>query len=264
MMKPQKHRPLRFLPALLLACIAVLPARAQEPAKSPEPAKTPGEMPPIEKISDGVMKIGEVTLDKNRMTVSFPGSVNMDHGEVEYLLVQEGGKTHESLLATKALPFHVHVAMLLLGAKIPPQADVQPPPSAISAAYLKNAPKPKGPDVMIFVRWVEDGKTVAVHAEDLINDDATKNPMSRGPWVYNGSMVNRGVFLAQADRSIAALVIDPSALVNNERPDSNNDKVWSVAKEKIPKAGTAVEISIQLQADDAKPDSKASPPSEPK
>ena len=130
-----------------------------------------------------------------------------------------------------------------------------PPPSAINQAYLKTAPKPKGPNVMIFVRWVEDGKTVAVHAEDLMIDDATKKPMSRGPWVYNGSMVNRGVFLAQADRSIAALVIDPAALINNERPDSDNDQMWSIAKDKVPKAGTPVEISIQLQAENAQADS---------
>ena len=106
----------------------------------------------------------------------------------------------------------------------------------------------------IFVRYVQDGKTVVVHAEDLMFDDAIKKPMSRGPWTYNGSMMSEGVFLAQSDRSIAALVTDPSALINNERPDSDNDQVWSILKENTPKAGTPVEISIQLQPDE--PDAK--------
>ncbi len=195
------------------------------------------------------MKIGEVTLNKKTRTITFPGSINMDHGEMEYLLVQEGGKTHESLLVTKVEPFQIHVAMLLLGVKVPAQPAEAPPPDAIDAHYLKTAPKPKGGSVLIFVRWTEDGKTVAVHAEDMMFDDAVKKPMTRGPWVYNGSMLSRGVFLAQQDRSIASLVIDPSALINNERPDSDNDQVWSIATEKTPRAGTPVEISIQLQPD---------------
>src|SRR5271154_634994 len=90
---------------------------SQQPSAPPS-ATAP---PPIERISDSVVKVGEVTLDKSTMTISFPGSINMDHGEMEYLLVQDGGKTHESLLVTKAQPFHIHIAMLLLGAKIPPQ-----------------------------------------------------------------------------------------------------------------------------------------------
>jgi hypothetical protein len=240
------------IPALLAVLIAMNSSRGQEPEKPP------GNYPKIVRISDGVMKIGEVTLDKNTMTVSFPGSINMDHGEMEYLLVQEGGKTHESLLVTKAQPFHIHVAMLLLGVKIPPQPATAPPPDAIDLHYLKTAPKLKGGNVLIFVRWIENGKTVAVHAEDMMFDEAANKPMTRGPWVYNGSMLNQGVFLAQQDRSIASLIIDPSALINNVRPDSDNDQVWSILTDKTPKAGTPVEISIQLQPDT--PDAGSTPP----
>jgi hypothetical protein len=238
--------PVRFplsLSLILSAFLAVNYACAQEPAK------TPANYPKIERISDDLMKIGEVTLNKKTRTITFPGSINMDHGEMEYLLVQEGGKTHESLLVTKAQPFQIHIAMLLLGVKIPPQAAVGPPPDAIDVNYLKTAPKPKGGNVLIFVRWTEDGKTIAVHAEDMMFDDAAKKPMTRGPWVYNGSMLSQGVFLAQQDRSIASLVIDPSALINNERPDSDNDQIWSIAAEKTPKAGTPVQISIELESD---------------
>lgn len=257
---------LRHSSFVILSCFVIYGAAfgcsafAADPAASHTPASSPSPTPPppIERISDTVMKVGEVTLDKSTKTISFPGEINLDHGEMEYLIVEKGGKTHESLLVTKAQPFHIHIAMLLLGAKIPPQDPAAPPPDAINLAYLKTAPKLKGPNVMIFVTWTQDGKTVAVHAEDLMFDEAIKKPMSRGPWVYNGSMLNEGVFLAQEDRSIAALVTDPSALINNERPDSDNDQVWSIAADKTPKAGTPVEISIQLLPDDT--DAKPSPP----
>jgi len=247
------HPVSRRLPLLFAVCIALNSSRGQQPSA------TPASGPMVERISDSVMKVGEVTLDKNTRTVTFPGSINLDHGTMEYLIVQDGGKTHESLLVTTAQPFQIHVAMLLLGAKIPPQNAKEPPPDAINLAYLQNAPKPQGPNVMIFVRWTVGGKTMAAHAEDMMFDDAAKKPMSRGAWTYNGSMMSEGIFLAQQDRSIAALVIDPSALINNERPDSDNDQVWSIRADKTPKAGTPVEISIQLLDNAANAAPSASP-----
>lgn len=217
-------------------------------ASSPPP-KRAVNFPAIKEISPGVLQVGGVTLDRNTRTVTFPGTLNMDHGDLEYLLVGDGGKTHESLLATKVEPYHLHTAMLLLGAKPPKPASNSAPPDAIDNQYLKSAPKPQGDPVSIRVRWKEGDKDVEVNAEDLIYDSATKAPMTRGPWIYNGSLLSGGVFLAQQERSFAALVIDPSALINNTRPGCDNDQIWSVAPRKAPKSGTPVEIVLQLQTD---------------
>lgn len=213
-----------------------------------EPAKVPQEKPKIEELADGRLKIGEVVLDKKKRSITFPAAINLDKGEMEYLLVQEGGKTHESLFVTKVLPTHIHIAMLLLGVKLPQQPAIAPPPQNIDANYLKSAPKPKGEDVTILVRWTDNGKTVEMHGEDLMFDQAKKQQMSRGPWIYNGSIESGGVFLAQQERSIISMIIDPAALVNNERPDSDNDQVWTIISEKCPKVGTPVEITLQLPA----------------
>jgi hypothetical protein len=217
-------------------------------AQEQEPARRANTLPKIEQVSEGVLNIGGVTLDKNTKTVKFPGTLNMDKGMLEYLIVEEGGKTHESLLATRIEPYHLHVAMLLLGAKVDKNSNGQAPPDAINMQYLKTAPKPKGDSVIIRVRWSEAGKPVVVNAEDLVFNDEKHAPMTRGPWVYNGSMLVSGLFLAQQDRVVAALVIDPTALINNTRPGCDNDQIWSVRSDKAPKAGTPVEISIQLQA----------------
>ena len=55
-------------------------------------------------------------LEKLKQQISFPVLINMNEGLVEYILVTGKGKTHESLLVTRTEPFHIHVAMLLLGA----------------------------------------------------------------------------------------------------------------------------------------------------
>jgi len=58
------------------------------------------ETPVIEKVSPGVFRIGDVLINKQERSVTFPAEVNLDRGLLEYLLVRMGGKTHESLLRT--------------------------------------------------------------------------------------------------------------------------------------------------------------------
>ena len=236
---------MRSIPRTTFAILAICAMSLH--AQEDQPARRASTFPKIQEIADGVLNVGGVTFDKNTRTISFPGTLNMDDGMLEYLIVEEGGKTHESLLATKIEPYHLHLAMLLLGAKVEKQGNVPQPPDAINLQYLKTAPKPKGDGVIIRVRWTQEGKPVVVNAEDLIYNMQEKAPMTRGPWIYSGSMLVSGLFLAQQERSIAALVIDPTALINNTRPGCDNDQIWCVCHEKAPKSGTLVEISMQLQ-----------------
>ena len=236
--------------ALNVCCLA------QMGDEQPNPAV---KFPSIKEVSPGIFQVGGVSLNKETKTATFPGTINMTRGLIEYLLVQEGGKTHESLLATKVEPYHLHVAMLLLGAKVAKPDGEKAPPDTIDAQYLKTAPKPKGDNVIIKVRWKDGDKDVEMNVEDLIQDDATKSPMSRGPWVYNGSMLSGGMFLAQEERDFAALVIDPAALINNTRPGSDNDQIWEIRANIVPKENTPVEISIQLQSGTAAPASSPAP-----
>src|SRR4051794_514358 len=77
----------------------------------------PANKPPLKTIAPGIFELGRVRLDKNQKSVSFPAVLNMNQALAEYLVVTTNGKTHESLLRTEAEPWHIHVAMLLLGAK---------------------------------------------------------------------------------------------------------------------------------------------------
>jgi hypothetical protein len=42
---------------------------------------------PLKPIAPGVFELGLVTLNKRQRTVSFPATLNMDRGPVEYFLV---------------------------------------------------------------------------------------------------------------------------------------------------------------------------------
>ncbi len=207
----------------------------------------PAPTPTMREISPGIFEIGKLRLDQKARTVTFPGVLNLKEGNLEYLLVTPEGSTHESLLVSEIAPNELHFAMLLLGAKgagITSAKDA--PPGQIDAKFLKNAPKMKGESISIKVRWKAGDADKDAPVEDWIFNTATKKPMERGPWIYNGSMFNDGHFLAQIEGAHAALVTYPSALINNPRKGNDDDQIWTVHTKAVPPVKTPLEITIHL------------------
>ncbi len=207
--------------------------------------------PMMQEISPGVFQIGKLRLDKLARTVSFPGRVNMTKDLVEYVLVTTMGSTHESLLASEVQPSDLHFAMLLLGAKGAGLLAPQPgdaPPGQIDADYLRRAPRLKGDNITIAVKWKgKDGMEHSVPVEDWLMNADTKKPAPHGPWIYTGSMFGQdGGFLAQQAGMFVSVVTNPAALINNPRPGNNDDRLWAVNEKAVPPVETPVEIVFTL------------------
>lgn len=234
-----------FLLLLNLLAAATNEAPAAAPPTNVATAATP---PAMREIAPGVFEYHGIRLDKNHQRISFPATVNQREGLIEYLLVNEKGKVHESLFATKLAPHDIHVAMLLIGLKEDESANANEivPPSAIDSAYLRNAPKLKGTPVNLSVTWIHDGKRDEVPAEKWIFNLQTNQPMTPGTWIYNGSLVENGAFLADEELSLVAMITDPTALANNPRDGYDNDQIWQLDDKAIPPLNTPVEITITL------------------
>jgi hypothetical protein len=232
--------------AIALCAIVLL---GSQPAQSSQPPPSP---PIMREVSPGVYEIGQIRLDQKARTVSFPGILNMNDGNLEYLLVTNQGSTHESLLESDVAPNDLHFAMLLLGAKGSGDKEGDAPPPQIDAKYLKTAPPLKGDPIDIAVRWKDGGVEKTAPVEDWIINTETKKPAPRGPWIYNGSMFNNGHFLAQIEGAHAALVTYAAALINNPRKGNDNDQIWIVNTKAVPAVNTPVEIVITLRAPDSK------------
>src|SRR5690606_21573331 len=86
--------------------------RAQREAAA-KASRTPT---PLEVTDEGV-RFGRVLADPKTRTIRFPAWVNMTNGLLEYVVVTDYGKTHESLLVTEARPVDVQSALLLLNAR---------------------------------------------------------------------------------------------------------------------------------------------------
>jgi hypothetical protein len=194
--------------------------------------------PPLQKIDEGIFQIGGVLLNKNERTISFPATINMTNGPVEYLLVTSVGKLHESVLKSEVEPMHIQVAALLLGAK-GAQTNL-----TVQQFDSKEIP---GERIRLWISSKAGGNVKKIPAEDLVFNTQSNRPMSRGAWVYNGSQIHNGTFIAQRDGLLVSIISDPLALINNPRVGRQNDEIWFVNSNSVPPLNTPVQFTIQLE-----------------
>ena len=217
-----------------MAC-AELPA--QPPVAPSALAAAVQTNPPLKTIAPGVLELGLVRLDKKQGSVTIPAFVNLKEGIIEYLLVTSGGKTHESVLRTDAEPHHIHVAMLLLGARGAGTNELPADP-ALSLP---------GDDVSVEVVWKKGTREKRARAESLVLDRKRKAAMTKGDWTYTGSRIREDGFAAQADGSIISLITDVDALVNNPRPGREDDDRWLAEAKNLPEFNEPVQVVITLK-----------------
>jgi hypothetical protein len=107
-----------------------------------------------------------------------------------------------------------------------------------------------GNPITIELAWEAAGGQRHARAEDCIVNLAAKTNASRGSWTFNGSRVVRGMFLAQRDGQIVAMIDDIDAMVNNPRQGHDNDQIWQVNSNALPPLNTPVEVTFTLEGKD--------------
>ena len=199
--------------SLLLALLTCTTGTGDSP-KAPSP----------ESLGEGRYRIGKIGIDARRAEVAFPARVNLRDVPMEYAIVGAAGKLHESVLRTDADPFHIHLAMLLLG--------IHPPGKVF----------PSGQPIDVLLSWEEEGARRRGRMEDWIAVGDAQLRMSPGPWIYNGSRMAEGAFAASRGHSILSLILDRDALANNPRDGNANDDIWLPRTDAIPPIDTPVRV----------------------
>jgi hypothetical protein len=193
-------------------------------------------MPVIQKMKEGLLRVGNIIVNKPYNLVTFRGEVNMQEGLVEYLICGARGKLHESVLKTEAEPFHLQIALLLLGVE----------PGNTPLAYQGASGIPDGDPVQIWISWSGiDKKMIKHRGEDLIFNKSTDRSMQTTDWVFTGSQVIRGRFMAQVEHSIAAVYHDPYAIFDHTLSAGTDDRIFFANKSILPPKGTPVTVEIK-------------------
>ena len=197
-------------------------------------------LPEIVKIEEGVYEFGGVIINKNQRSITLPATCNQRNGLVEYGLVHEDGKIHESLFRTKVRPQIFHTSLLLL--------KIKPVESFFENIWSDDPKQIDYSDrcLEIIVTWDENGSKHESLLESLSTNQGKSNEANEKLFIFTGSRMVEGNFLAESTGSIVAVYADDNAIINNSHYDSVNDDVWIANKAKMPPLEMPVKISFHL------------------
>lgn len=236
---------------ILLATFTCGLLSAQE-SGGPPPRNPPTGKPPeksaIKKTGDVTYDLGGILFNSETREVRVPCSVNMDEGTIEYALVSETGKTHESLLKTKAKPFDLQVSLLLC--RYEPHAGeiiktLFKPGPELNAMAAKPMAKKGANRLVLKLEWKDkDGKAQSAALGDWIHDVSTKKALDIPYWIFSGSDLGDGIFSAELDGSFISVHFDLVGMIGCPANLIGNDQNWDAHTKVIPPVDTPVTLVI--------------------
>ena len=245
-----------LLSTAVLVCAIALPVPAENsPAQpsggNPAPPAAgdtkPTALPPpaIKPLGGPRYGLNGITFNEDTRAITLPATVNMTEGLLEYALVHESGKVHESLLSTPISPYDLNVVLLLLNYQ-PSATFFDTSDEAAGAVLVRNPKIEAQAKLLVTLEWKDPaGKAQTARLESLLLNLDQKAPAKDGPFIYTGSMLMEdGVFMAKETGSILALYADAAALLNNPRQVNENDDNWLADKSKVPPKGTTVTVTL--------------------
>ncbi len=241
---------IRFLSALTLFLLSLFIHAQNEEAKTtaeevkPEAPKT--EAPKVEKIDEDNYRIGDVSIQKSTREIRFPAAVNLREGFLEYLIVHQNGKIHESLFRTDISPTNLNVALALL--RYQPSKElyrIWKEPGVVSEEFHKVPEETRlAARIAIDVEIEKDGEKKRIPVSDWIRHDTTAKAMPPTFWVYGGSEFYDGKFVPETTGDISAIYVTNSSLINYPGDDNFDDEAWTSFTERIPDLDTKVTLVI--------------------
>jgi len=201
-------------------------------------------VPAVKKIGATRYRLGAVEFDARTRQIFIPVVVNKrEGGPMEYILVHETGKVHESIFATKASPLNIQIILKLLKYHSG-EGDVFDsllPESERNRKKEKSEVRGDSTEVLILM----EGETEPHVVSETILDAETSKPMTEEGWIYTGSEVDKGHFMAQIEGSIIAVYLDKLAMFNMAREGADNDERWGANPDSISEIGKRGTLILQ-------------------
>jgi hypothetical protein len=171
----------------------------------------------------------------------------MREGLLEFALVHENGKIHESLLITTASPLHVNIAMKMLRYTPSPELYYIEKEKGVSSGKFPQVEEEtrKAARIHLAVEFDKDGKKVTLPLRDLILNDVTQKSMETDEWIYGGSLIYDGKFYAETSGDFASIFVSRGSLLLYAGKNNENDEMWVAHTKRLPEIGTKVTFIIE-------------------
>jgi hypothetical protein len=240
----------RLIAASLLLGSGLL--SAQEAVTDPEKQlaeKMAAAQGRLQKTSPTQYTLGTIQIDAAKREIRFPCTLLHQQIPIEYILVHETGKDHETILTTAVTPIDLQVALLL--------ANYQPgtrgildtlDPKAERPYPEKEETSPEKPGanrLAIHCEWKEGDEVKRVPLSAFIQDsDTRKTPADLDTWIFNGSRIDEEGYVAEITGSIISTYVDRSAIINSTAKGNHRDELWISMPDNIPAEETKVTLII--------------------
>ena len=190
--------------------------------------------PEVLKLNDSQYKIGNAFLNMSKGTITLNGWVNMSEGVIELLACGKRGKTHESVFVLDVEPYHLQVALLMLG--LEPGGGLQ---------YQGDPRTPKGDSLFVYVSWEKgDGNHIRVRGEQVVYNIKEKRPMTATAWVFSGLRFIDNTFMASVSQSYITTFHDPDTIIDNPLSTGGDDTLYEANKFLLPPPNTPVKVEL--------------------
>ena len=203
-------------------------------------------------------KIGDVEFNKQTRVISFPAAINMREGLLEFVIVHDKGKVHESLLRTAINATHLNLALVLLRYQSSPELfmlrDEDGHPNGLMPAV--DGKTKAAARVEIRMLWKDGESEHSATVNECINNTKNDKVMAPAPWVYGGSVIDEGQFVAEMTGDIVAILTNEAAVFKfpgDSNRDGENYGEWFVLTKAVPAVGTPVTVEIRPWPPVAKP-----------
>lgn len=243
--------------SVLLTCASMPVLHAQKNAVLADEANEDASpLSQLKKINETTYQLGEVIIDKKNRTISFPAEAEItaagdleEVDSVEYVVVTDAGKIHETLFVTKARPIHLNIAFKLLGYKENKSLFREFEGNFPTDKYQITSEEDKAKSYFTTtVSWT-DLQTKEMHSHnlnDLLFTAETKKTFAQDKvkWSYGGSFIHQGKFAAEISNDLIAILTDRAAVANYVGKNGEQGTIWLPVTEKLPAKGTIVTITI--------------------
>jgi hypothetical protein len=229
------------MPILLLLTLALAappPDRPGQPADADQIQPDPAWKP----LSTSLWYDG-----KGRRLV-LRARVALREGPLEHLLCLKGTKEHEAILATDAVPEHIHAGLIRTGAN-----------SGHPVQFLPRFVPPSGDPIAIELQWRQGGTTHQADAREWIRDERAKAAL-KIDWVFTGSefvedpATKKRVYAAD-DGDLITVANFMNAILDLPFASTANDaeRLYVANTERIPPRGTTVFLLLKPRTLPPKP-----------
>ena len=194
-----------------------------------------------------------IQVDRDQRRVDVAGHIVMREGMLEMVACVPESKEHESIIAIKAQPQHIHLALLMIG------LEPGRPGHWVAEGEALKPVDATGDRIQLSVLWRQDEQMVETPVNEMIVDRRTEAVMAENVFVFAGSELRRLTDdpndepLYSADRSgnVVTLVTFPDemATVPSAASSANEMVDWYASPDTIPPIGTPVTLRFEPAPD---------------